>query len=182
MTSAVPPLSPLDQRWIKVLTHDLRVAILRHMLTVDTTTSKALASILGQPIGTVSYHVRRLRDAGQITLVSEVPCRGAISHHYRLSNRDATADALDRMGLAAIVTRSRPLTPTEKLARAAAELRRRREAQGLSRVTLATRVGIEPDHLADIERGEADPRFTTLSAIAQHLGTNLGDVFTLAER
>jgi DNA-binding transcriptional ArsR family regulator len=99
MTSDPPSLSPLDRRWIKVLTHDLRVAILRHMLTVDTTTSKALASILGQPIGTISYHVRRLREGGQITLASEVQRRGAIARNYRLTNREATAAALDRVGL-----------------------------------------------------------------------------------
>jgi DNA-binding XRE family transcriptional regulator len=181
MTMDLPPLSPLDYRWIKMLSHETRVAILRHMLTVDTTTPRALASVLDQSLGTVSYHVGRLKEAGHITLVTTVPARGLLVHHYRLTNRQATADALDRIGLASI-SRARPLTPTEKLACATAELRRRREAQGLDRETLAMRVGIDAHELADIERGETDPRITVLSTIAQHLGTSLGEIFTLADR
>jgi DNA-binding transcriptional ArsR family regulator len=92
-------LSPLDRRWLKALAHETRVAILRHMLTVETTTPTALANVLGMQVGTVSYHVRRLYEARQLTLVRRVQRRGALAHHYRLTNRQATADALDRMGL-----------------------------------------------------------------------------------
>ena len=181
MTVEVPQLSPLDHRWIKMLSHETRVAILRHMLTVDTTTPRALASLLGQSLGTVSYHVRRLETARQITLVRTAAVRGAFAHHYRLTNPQATADALARIGLAP-VSRPRPITPTERLTRATAELRRRREAQGIDRETLAMRVGIDADELADIERGETDPRITVLSTIAQQLGTSIAEIFTLADR
>lgn len=99
MSTHAPTLSPLDRRWIKTFAHETRIAILRHMLTVETATPTTLANILRKPVGAVGYHVRQLHEARQIKLVRRVQRRGAIEHHYRLANSEATADAFERMGL-----------------------------------------------------------------------------------
>jgi DNA-binding XRE family transcriptional regulator len=179
------PISPLGQRWIKVLTHPARVAILRHLLKERVATPATLATALGMPLGNLSYHVRRLHDAQQITLVGTGTRRGRLAHHYRLSNPEATAAALRRVGLLDEPARIADILPAKHaatLAHAVGELRRRREAQGISREALAARVGIKPSHLTSIETGEADPSVTTLTDIAHELGTTLGEVFTLADR
>jgi DNA-binding transcriptional ArsR family regulator len=44
-----------------------------------------LAVALGEPIGTVSYHVRELAEAGLLELVRTEPRRGALEHFYRVS-------------------------------------------------------------------------------------------------
>jgi len=62
-----------------------------------------------------------------------------------------------------------------------ADLRARREAQGLSREALARRLGIKPSYLGAIERCEADPRYTLLADMTRELGTTIGDVFIRAE-
>ncbi|HZV75791.1 MAG TPA: helix-turn-helix domain-containing protein [Conexibacter sp.] len=175
-------MSPLDQRWIKTLSHPSRIAILRHLLADGDATPGTLAAALGLPLATVSYHVRRLHDAQQITLVRETPQRGAVAHHYRLRSREATTDALRRIGLPAAPARATDLEPSDpwqKINRAIGELRRRREAQGISRDALARSLRIKPSHLANIERGETDPRSTVLISIAHELGTSLGEIFTV---
>jgi ribosome-binding protein aMBF1 (putative translation factor) len=175
-------MSPLDQRWMMVLAHPFRIAILRYLLAEGDATPTTLAAALGLPLATVSYHVRRLRDAQQITLVKQPPRRGAIAHHYRLRSRQATNDALRRFEAPAPPDTAVDLTPSDpwqKISRAIGELRRRREAQGISRDTLARSLRIKPSYLASIERGETDPRSTVLMSIAHELGTSLGEVFTV---
>lgn len=48
-----------------------------------------LAQELAVPLGNVSYHVRRLVDAGALKLVGSTPVRGALRHDYRLEPRVA---------------------------------------------------------------------------------------------
>lgn len=67
------------------------------------------------------------------------------------------------------------------LRRVIAELRGRREAQGLSRTALAQRVGVKTSYLAHVERGEADPRYMVLADLARELGTTIGEVFGRAD-
>lgn len=62
-----------------------------------------------------------------------------------------------------------------------ADLRWRREAQGLSRRVLAERVGITPSYLARLERSDADPRYTLLADLTRELRTTIGEVFARAE-
>jgi len=178
-------LSELDQGWIKSLGHPIRVAILRRTLDGQATTPAALAEELEVPIQTIGYHVRFLRDAGQLTLVRTSQRRGAIAHHYRLKDPDATREALRRLGLSRVAALSLAVgasDPWDSLKRVLAVLRASREAQGISRDALARSVRISASQLASIERGEIDPRFTELAAIAHELGTTLGAVFTAAER
>jgi DNA-binding transcriptional ArsR family regulator len=175
-------MSPLDQRWIKTLAHPTRIAILRQLLADGDATPTMLAAALGLPHAAVSYHVRCLRNAQQITLVRKTPRRGAVEHHYRLTSREATNDALRHIGAPELPDRAADLTPSDpwqNISRAIGELRRRREAQGISRDALARSLRIKPSHLASIERGETDPRSTVLMSIAHELGTSLGEIFTV---
>jgi DNA-binding transcriptional ArsR family regulator len=52
-----------------------------------TASPSELAAELDVPLGTVSYHVRRLAGAGLIKLVREARRRGAVEHYYRLDRR-----------------------------------------------------------------------------------------------
>lgn len=52
-----------------------------------TASPSELAAELDVPLGTVSYHVRRLAAAGLIKLVKEARRRGAVEHYYRLDRR-----------------------------------------------------------------------------------------------
>jgi DNA-binding transcriptional ArsR family regulator len=44
---------------------------------------KQMAEAMGAPLPQVSYHVRRLADAGLLELVDTIPRRGALEHFYR---------------------------------------------------------------------------------------------------
>lgn len=180
-------MSDLDQRWIRTLTHPTRIAILQHLLERDEGSPKDVADALGQPLGTVSYHMRRLHEAEQVTLARRTARRGAVAHHYRLGNRQATTDALRRLGVPVHEGASpAPAAPHalewEVLKRVLTDLRLRREAQGIRRETLARRVGVKTSYLAQVERGEADPRYTLLASLARELGTTFGEVFSRAEQ
>lgn len=91
-------MSDLDQRWLKALSHPTRVSVLQHLLEHEEGSPKDLADALGVPLGSVSYHMRCLRDAEQITLTRRIARRGAVAHHYRLANPRATSGALRRLG------------------------------------------------------------------------------------
>ncbi|MEK6712309.1 MAG: helix-turn-helix transcriptional regulator [Nitrospinota bacterium] len=56
-------------------------------------------------------------------------------------------------------------------------IRERREALGLSLRTLAERAGVDFAAIDKIERGERDPRVSTLAAIAKGLGVRVTDLF-----
>src|SRR5215216_4110463 len=80
------PVKPVtninDPRYVKALSHPLRVRILA-LLQERTASPRELAEWLDATLGTVSYHVRTLHDFGLIELVSTTQVRGAIAHHYR---------------------------------------------------------------------------------------------------
>lgn len=178
-------ISELDQRWIKTLGHPTRVAIIQRLLKDGEASPKELAVALGQSLGSVSYHMRCLDEAGQITLVRRVQRRGAIEHRYRLTNPRSSSDALARLGLPTRDGESivpAPLGAQWRILRhALADLRHRRHAKGIRREVLAGRLGIKTSYLASIERGEADPPYTVLADFARELDTTLGEVFTRAE-
>jgi DNA-binding transcriptional ArsR family regulator len=70
------------QRMIKAVGHPLRMRILA-LLNQKVASPNELATELGEPLGSVAYHVRILLDLETIELVRETPRRGAIEHHYR---------------------------------------------------------------------------------------------------
>jgi DNA-binding transcriptional ArsR family regulator len=79
----VPPVSSIDDpRYVKALSHPLRVRILA-LLQERTASPRELAEWLDATLGTVSYHVRTLHDFGLIELVRTSQVRGAIAHHYK---------------------------------------------------------------------------------------------------
>ncbi|MDO8213449.1 helix-turn-helix domain-containing protein [Conexibacter sp. CPCC 206217] len=60
------------------------------------------------------------------------------------------------------------------LARNIRHLRRERE---LSQEALAAAAGMHPKHLSEIERGNKDPRATTVARLADALGVTIGELY-----
>ena len=60
----IPARRPAPADWLAAVGHPLRVEILHHFLTARTATPSEIASALGLPVGTVSYHVRVLTGHG----------------------------------------------------------------------------------------------------------------------
>lgn len=75
----------VDARVVKALSHPTRRRILELLQERELASPVELAGDLGMPLGTVSYHVRRLESLGFIELASRTQRRGAIEHHYRAS-------------------------------------------------------------------------------------------------
>jgi DNA-binding transcriptional ArsR family regulator len=91
-----------DPRYVKALSHPLRVRILA-LLQERTASPRELAEWLDATLGTVSYHVRTLHDFGLIELVRTSQVRGAIAHHYRAKVRPRVSD--DAWGSAAPIVK-----------------------------------------------------------------------------
>jgi DNA-binding transcriptional ArsR family regulator len=70
-----------DPSLAKALAHPLRTRILA-ALEDRTASPSELAAELDEPLGIVSYHVRRLTALGFLKLVKRVPRRGAVEHYY----------------------------------------------------------------------------------------------------
>jgi len=88
----VQPVANIDDpRYVKALSHPLRVRILA-LLQERTASPRELAQWLDATLGTVSYHVRALHDFGLIELVNTTQVRGAIAHHYRATVRPRISD------------------------------------------------------------------------------------------
>jgi DNA-binding transcriptional ArsR family regulator len=88
----VEPTTAIDDpRYVKALSHPLRVRILA-MLQERTASPVELADWLGARLGTVAYHVRTLHQLGLIDLVDETRVRGAVAHHYRAKERPRVTD------------------------------------------------------------------------------------------
>jgi transcriptional regulator with XRE-family HTH domain len=56
------------------------------------------------------------------------------------------------------------------------EVRRRREALGLTQDELAERSGLTPNYIGTIENGKRDPSLSTMMAIAKGLNLQLGEL------
>ena len=80
-----------DPRYVKALSHPLRVRILA-LLDERAASPVELAGWLGATLGAVAYHVRTLERIGLIELVRETRVRGAVEHHYRAKERPSVSD------------------------------------------------------------------------------------------
>jgi DNA-binding transcriptional ArsR family regulator len=80
-----------DPRYVKALSHPLRVRILA-ILEERTASPVQLAALLDASLGVVSYHVRTLERFGLVKLVRTNPVRGAVEHHYRARERPTISD------------------------------------------------------------------------------------------
>lgn len=81
-----PITSVDDPRYVKALSHPLRVRILG-ILEDRAASPVELSHVLDATLGTVSYHVRQLNDLDLLELVRETRRRGAIEHHYKARPR-----------------------------------------------------------------------------------------------
>jgi DNA-binding transcriptional ArsR family regulator len=86
-----PVTSIDDPRYVKAMSHPLRVRILA-ILMERTASPVELAQVVEGTLGTVSYHVRTLHQLGLIELVDETRVRGAVAHHYRAKARPVVSD------------------------------------------------------------------------------------------
>lgn len=83
--------APAEDDWLHAVGHPYRVEILRHFLATGTATPSDIAAALRRPLSTVSYHVRFLADRGILRLAGKTQRRGAVAHHYQLTDRDRAA-------------------------------------------------------------------------------------------
>jgi DNA-binding transcriptional ArsR family regulator len=72
----------VDHDLMKVLAKPQRVRVLA-ILDERIASPKEIAAETGEDLGSVSYHVKVLRDHGLIELERKVPRRGAVEHFYR---------------------------------------------------------------------------------------------------
>jgi DNA-binding transcriptional ArsR family regulator len=86
-----PVTSIDDPRYVKAMSHPLRVRILAILMEREASPVE-LAQVLEGTLGTVSYHVRTLHQLGLIELVGETRVRGAVEHHYKAKARPEITD------------------------------------------------------------------------------------------
>lgn len=79
-------------RVARVLSHPLRPRILQAVALRGESSPTEIAASLQEPLGSVSYHVRILRDEGWLELVRTAPRRGAVEHFYRAVARPYLSD------------------------------------------------------------------------------------------
>lgn len=82
---------PSERDWLYAVGHPHRIEMLRHFLATGTATPSDIACALRLPLSTVSYHVRFLADRGIVRLAGRTQRRGAVAHHYQLTDRDRLA-------------------------------------------------------------------------------------------
>lgn len=75
-------------QFAKVFTHPLRIEILLQYGRKPVMSASDLSQILDEPLGNVSYHVSKLREAKpspMLTVVKREPRRGAIETYLRVN-------------------------------------------------------------------------------------------------
>jgi DNA-binding transcriptional ArsR family regulator len=82
---------PSEGDWLHAVGHSYRVEIMRRFLDTGTATPSDIARALRLPLTTVSYHVHSLADRGIVRLAGRTQRRGAVAHHYQLTDRDRVA-------------------------------------------------------------------------------------------
>lgn len=91
MANQEPVTNITDPRWLRAISHPIRIRLLS-MLDEEPASPVILASKLGQPLGTIAYHVRTLYDLGLLKLVSTRQRRGATEHYYRTTARPTASE------------------------------------------------------------------------------------------
>ena len=90
MPDQEPVTNITDPRWLRAVSHPIRIRLLA-MLDEEAASPVILAAKLKQPLGTVAYHVRTLYDLGLLKLVSTRQRRGATEHYYRATGPPASS-------------------------------------------------------------------------------------------
>lgn len=84
---------PHDPARIRAVAHPLRLAILREMWDVNRPVRAVdLAEALGEPANSISYHVRKLRDAGYVVDVEGPEGSTGRDHWYAAPERAIVID------------------------------------------------------------------------------------------
>lgn len=78
----------------RAIAHPLRGRILAALDREGERSPVELASALDASLGVVSYHVRVLAEAGMVELARTSARRGAIQHHYRLTEDGAVSGSI----------------------------------------------------------------------------------------
>lgn len=92
-----PTKDLVDHQLMKVLAKPQRVRILA-ILAERVASPKEISDETGEDIGSVSYHIKVLRDHRLIELDSKTPRRGAVEHFYRAVSRTLLpADVWDNL-------------------------------------------------------------------------------------
>jgi DNA-binding transcriptional ArsR family regulator len=85
------PYQDVTTSLAKALAHPLRSRLLS-ALEGRTSSPSELAEELGEPLGVVSYHVRRLHALGLVKAVKRIARRGAVEHYYTATSRPRITD------------------------------------------------------------------------------------------
>lgn len=115
-------MDPTSLDKLRVIAHPLRVRLLS-LLTGEALSAAEAARRLGDTQANVSYHLRRLADAGLVDLVEEASVRGGTAKRYR--HNPAGAESLretDSAGTVSLMT-----TLASELTRRAGNYREGRE-------------------------------------------------------
>ena len=88
MAKQEPVTDVADPRWLRAISHPIRVRLLA-LLEEEAASPVVLAAKLEQPLGTIAYHVRTLYELGLLKLVGTRQRRGATEHYYRTVARPA---------------------------------------------------------------------------------------------
>lgn len=83
--------TPQNIDGLRAVAHPLRLRLLS-MLTAEALSAAEAARVLGESQANVSYHLRRLADAGLVRLVEETTIRGGAAKRYK--HDPASGDAL----------------------------------------------------------------------------------------
>ena len=70
------------------------------------------------------------------------------------------------------------MTESSPAAELGREIRRRREAMGMTLEVLAERSGLTPNYIGTIENGQRNPSLSTLDKLARGLGIRTGNFFS----
>jgi len=86
-------MPPIDwQRIAEAEMHPTRLNLLKVIHAAEGPCSPIqLSGTTGEPLGNVSYHVKKLVEGGLIELVNTEPRRGAVEHFYGMAG--STPDA-----------------------------------------------------------------------------------------
>ncbi|MGX7827818.1 ArsR/SmtB family transcription factor [Actinokineospora sp. 24-640] len=90
---------------MRALAHPLRMRILT-LLTGAAMSAAEVAREVGGTQANVSYHLRKLFDAGLVDMVEEVPIRGGVAKRYRHRPPEPEQPAVDRSLLTELSRRS----------------------------------------------------------------------------
>jgi predicted ArsR family transcriptional regulator len=105
------PHDAAELRAAKALAHPIRTDVLAYLRRHGRVSPHELAEHWGIPLGTVSYHFRRLHELGFVQVDARSTRRGTVVHHYSLDT--AADETLRRMARRALHPPESPPTTAQ---------------------------------------------------------------------